>query len=84
MEVVPLINDHCGFQLLVERSRELFLVPWRLYHHVHENYDPFTGESWNKANSDPFYNWGALLAYIGIQDAEVVASDMDADAIEVQ
>ena len=49
---------------LVERSRELLVGPWRRFGHVHENYDPITGRGCNVQDSDPFYHWGALLAFV--------------------
>ena len=38
--------------------------------HVHENYCPNTGEGCNVKNSDRFYHWGGLLAYIAIDHDE--------------
>lgn len=49
---------------LAERSKELILKEWKLHGHVHENYDPETGEGCNNQRSDKFYHWGGLLSYI--------------------
>lgn len=53
---------------LAERSGKLILKEWLEHGHVHENYDPDTGEGCNSPhdNSDPFYHWGGLLAYISL------------------
>ena len=53
-------------QLLVEHSLTLLLIPWRSYGHVHENYNPLTGQGCDSGNSDPFYHWGALNAYMSV------------------
>lgn len=51
---------------LADKSRELILKEWRLHGHVHENYDGDTGMGCGVHNSDKFYHWGGLLAYIAI------------------
>lgn len=53
---------------LAKVSGNLLLQEWREHGHVHENYDPATGEGDNKANSNPFYTWGALLSYINLYE----------------
>ncbi len=65
-------------KLIAEKSRELLLLEWRLFRHVHENYNAITGMGCDlpKDNkipdingvfgSDCFYSWGALLPYIYI------------------
>jgi putative isomerase len=49
---------------LAERSGELAMKEWREARHVHENYSAQTGEGCDKANSEPFHSWGALLSLI--------------------
>lgn len=46
-------------------SLELFLHEWKEKNHIHENYNAVTGEGDDQI-SDPFYTWGALLAYIAV------------------
>lgn len=53
---------------LAEKSEALILKEWRLHGHVHENYSGDDGLGCNKPNSDPFYHWGGLLAYIAIDN----------------
>ena len=53
-------------------SGNLLLQEWRLHGHVHENYDPATGEGDNKPDSNPFYTWGALLSYISLEEKGLV------------
>jgi hypothetical protein len=57
-------------QALAEKSEALILKEWRSHGHVHENYCPNTGEGCNVKNSDRFYHWGGLLAYIAIDHDE--------------
>jgi putative isomerase len=51
---------------LAEKSVKLLLKEWLEQGHVHENYSADTGEGCDKANSDKFYHWGALLALIAL------------------
>lgn len=53
---------------LARKSRDLFLKEWRENRHIHENYSAETGEGCDKANSDRFYHWGALLAMIWLHE----------------
>ena len=53
---------------LAEKSEALILKEWRLHGHVHENYSGDDGMGCSKPNSDPFYHWGGLLAYIAIDN----------------
>ncbi|MCD8106621.1 MAG: hypothetical protein LUE20_01485 [Oscillospiraceae bacterium] len=53
---------------LKEKSEKLILKEWLEKGHVHENYDPDTGEGCNSQKSDSFYHWGALLSYIALID----------------
>ena len=55
---------------LAERSEKLILKEWREHGHVHENYNGTTGEGCDVGNSDRFYHWGGLLAYIALIDDE--------------
>jgi hypothetical protein len=54
---------------LAEKSEALLLKEWRLYGHVHENYNGDTGMGCDVKRSDRFYHWGGLLAYIAIDHA---------------
>ncbi|MBQ4354204.1 MAG: hypothetical protein IJC71_04845 [Clostridia bacterium] len=54
---------------LANKSEELLLKEWRLHGHVHENYSGDDGMGCNVSNSDRFYHWGGLLAYIAIDNA---------------
>ena len=53
---------------LARKSRDLFLKEWRENRHIHENYSAENGEGCDKANSDRFYHWGALLALIWLHE----------------
>jgi len=53
---------------LALKSVNLFLNEWINENHIHENYNAITGDGDDVKNSDPVYTWGALLAYIGIQE----------------
>ena len=55
---------------LSRRSEELLLKEWRLHGHVHENYDCISGMGCGLQNSDKFYHWGGLLAYIALDNEE--------------
>ncbi|MBQ7313303.1 MAG: hypothetical protein IJW81_06940 [Clostridia bacterium] len=55
---------------LADKSEELLLKEWRLHGHVHENYSGIDGMGCGVNNSDKFYHWGGLLAYIAIDNAE--------------
>ena len=54
---------------LADKSEKLILKEWLEKGHVHENYDPDTGEGCNNPRSDPFYHWGGLLAYVALCEA---------------
>lgn len=51
---------------LSEKSVKLILQEWLEKGHVHENYDPDTGEGCNSDRSDRFYHWGGLLSFIAL------------------
>jgi hypothetical protein len=53
---------------LAAKSEALLLKEWRLHGHVHENYCGDSGMGCNVGNSDAFYHWGGLLAYIAIDN----------------
>ena len=53
---------------LARKSEELLLKEWRLHGHVHENYSGYDGMGCGKWNSDKFYHWGGLLAYIALDN----------------
>jgi hypothetical protein len=53
---------------LVARGLKLLLKAWREQGVVGENYNAITGEAGKPGtHSDPFYHWGALLAYMGVE-----------------
>jgi hypothetical protein len=66
--------------MLAEKSAALLLKGWREHGWVCENYDADTGSGEARVryvdgkqvsygNSDRFYSWGGLLAYIRLQQA---------------
>lgn len=57
---------------LAKKSEDLILKEWRLHGHVHENYSGDDGMGCGKWNSDKFYHWGGLLAYIALDNDEEV------------
>jgi hypothetical protein len=57
---------------LAEASSSLFLRAWRRRGHIGENYHAITGETGERANSDPFNPWGALLALVGMAEGGAV------------
>jgi hypothetical protein len=58
---------------LVDSSRRLLLKEWRSHGHVHENYCAETGVGCDKASSDAYYHWGALLGFIDRMERGEVA-----------
>lgn len=54
--------------LLAEKSLRLFLQEWQAENHIHENYNDLTGEGDDVPNSHPVYHWGALLAFLALQE----------------
>lgn len=50
--------------LFADKSLKLFMNEWNEESHIHENYNCITGDGDDKFNADPFYTWGALLAYL--------------------
>jgi glycogen debranching enzyme len=53
---------------VVARGLGLLLKAWREKGVVGENYDAVTGEAGKPGtHSDPFYHWGALLAYMAVE-----------------
>ena len=53
---------------LAAKSEQLILKEWRLHGHVHENYSGNDGMGCDVGNSDKFYHWGGLLAYIALDN----------------
>jgi putative isomerase len=49
---------------MVEKSAKLILKSWNGEHHVYENNNSVTGAGDDVRNSDKFYHWGALNAFI--------------------
>lgn len=58
-----------------KKCRNLFLGEWISESHIHENYNAETGDGDDKTNADPFYTWGALLAYIPVCQGIYVWAD---------
>lgn len=59
-------GEEAACEMLAQKSAELILKEWSEHGHIHENYDPETGEGCNNERSDRFYHWGGLLAYMSI------------------
>ncbi len=55
---------------LAEKSKALILKSWLEERHVYENYNAVTGQGSDVDNSDKFYHWGALLAFISLLENE--------------
>ena len=53
---------------LADKSLTLFNGEWQGQGHVHENYNAMTGSGDDGGFSDPYYHWGALLAYMSLKD----------------
>jgi len=53
---------------LAQKSARLFQEEWRAESHIHENYNSTTGEGDDVLNSEPVYTWGALLAFLAVQE----------------
>lgn len=61
---------------LAQKSKNLVLKEWRELGHLHENYNAITGEGCDVEKSDPFLNWGSMLALIPlIEDGYVLAPE---------
>jgi putative isomerase len=55
---------------LVEKSSKIILKSWNGEHHVYENNNSVTGVGDDVRNSDKFYHWGALHAFIKLLENE--------------
>jgi len=55
---------------LVEKSSKIILKSWNREHHVYENNNSVTGVGDDVRNSDKFYHWGALHAFIKLLENE--------------
>jgi hypothetical protein len=64
-EIKGLLDKAC--KDIAEKSSNLLMKEWREKGHVHENYNTDTGEGCDVHNSDRFYHWGGLLAYIFLE-----------------
>lgn len=53
---------------LAEKSLALFNLEWESEGHVHENYNDLNGDGDDVSSSNPMYHWGALLAYLAMQE----------------
>jgi len=49
---------------LVKKSEQLLMKSWLGERHIFENYNSVTGAGGDVVNSDKFYHWGALLAFM--------------------
>ena len=58
----------------VEKSSKLLLQSWDTERHVYENYNSETGQGDDAGMSDKFYQWGALLGFIGLIEEGYIAS----------
>jgi putative isomerase len=52
---------------LQEKGWALFQQNWRERRLCPENYHPETGEGLDQPDTDPFYSWSALLAYVAVE-----------------
>ena len=70
---------------LARQVDEVWKTEWRLFHHVHENYDGDSAEGCNTGNSDPLYSWGALNPYVAtlqwVADAKSNKERIEAEAM---
>lgn len=57
------------------KSLNLFRKEWQEENHIHENYNAITGDGDDKPNADPFYTWGALLAYLPVCEMFYISPD---------
>jgi len=53
---------------LVEKSKNLLMKSWLKDGAVYENYNAETGHGDDVPNAEPFYHWGALLAFISYME----------------
>jgi len=63
-------GESAAAKILAEKSKKLFLKEWLQLGHIHENYNYVTGMGCGAIhkNSESFFNWGGLLAYIAIKE----------------
>lgn len=71
--------DHVGVagaarRTLVSEARMLFLRDWRSLRHINENSNAVTGTGTDNESSDAFYHWGALTAYLSLEEELLSAS----------
>jgi putative isomerase len=55
-------------RVLVEKSLDLLMKEWLENRHVYENYNSLTGEGGDVTNSDAFYSWSGLFAFIALME----------------
>lgn len=55
-------------KVLVEKSLDLLMKEWYENRHVYENYNAITGEGGDVSNSDAFYSWSGLFAFIALME----------------
>lgn len=60
---------HQALGTLASSGLGLFLGEWQNKNHVHENYNAIigSGDDTGLSESDPLYTWGALLAYVAME-----------------
>ncbi|MEX2648088.1 MAG: trehalase family glycosidase, partial [Alphaproteobacteria bacterium] len=54
--------------MLAQRSHGIFRKGWERDRHCGENFSAVTGEILDQPDTDPFYAWGALMAYLAVAD----------------
>ncbi len=62
---------------MARKSLDMLLLEWRLHGHVHENNDGDDGMGCGVGNSDKFYHWGGLSAWIALMESGFEAAPMD-------
>jgi hypothetical protein len=69
------LGDRESAAIIAEKGLALFREEWEAEGHIHENYNSITGDGDDVRNADPYYTWGALLAYIPV--TEFIYMDID-------
>lgn len=54
--------------LLADKSHRTFRVGWDRDRHCGENFSAVSGEILDQPDTDPFYAWGAMMAYLAVAD----------------
>jgi putative isomerase len=61
-------NETRAAEELRKNSWALFDQSWKTLRLAPENYNPQSGEGIDQPDTDPFYSWSALLAYMSAVD----------------